>query len=404
MPDQERIEYLLSRYAEQKTSQDEEMELFDLIINSEYEDDVKSTLIQMLTNSEANTEFDNSEWQPVLENILQTKTQSEEKLQVIQLQPKRKILQWTRFAAAAVFIFAIAGATLFFFNHPTTENVAKVNTTAADKPQTIVPGGNKATLTLDNGSAITLDHAANGKLAEQGNIKIVKSADGQLAYEANSANNTAKIYHNTISTPRGGQFQVTLSDGTKVWLNSASSLTYSTAFNGTERDVQLKGEAYFEVAKNAAMPFHVTANGMHVEVLGTHFNIMSYDDEGVYKTTLLEGSVKISNSKSNTLLKPGQQAQLTDNSNIKLLQNVDTDKVVAWKNGDFSFKNDSILEVVKQLSRWYNADFIIKNPILQYYTGTIKKDQDISKVLEMLELTGGEHFEIKGTQVIVTGK
>jgi transmembrane sensor len=266
------------------------------------------------------------------------------------------------------------------------------------------PGGNKALLILADGSKISLADAANGRLSRQGGITVTKTRDGQLVYEAQSVEGGAdSTAFNTIETPKGGQYQVRLPDGTIVWLNAASSLRYPIAFTGHERKVQLKGEAYFEVAKNPLMPFRVLSNAQLVEVLGTHFNINSYQDEPGIKTTLLEGSVSISNLRSNrtVLLKPGQQSSSNANGTVAVAD-VNPEQYIAWKNGKFIFTDANIQSIMRQVSRWYNVDIEYRGDISkEKFGGSTSRFTNVAELLEILQLTDQVHFEVQGRRIIV---
>lgn len=283
-------------------------------------------------------------------------------------------------SAAALLIFLSAGLYLFVQKEQPSQPVA------VSKKVDAMPGGNKAVLTLADGSEIILDHAGNGTLARQGSIVINKAADGKLIYNTSkfdlNSGNTAVTY-NTIATPRGGEYQIILPDGSKVWLNSASSINFPTAFNGNERSVTITGEAYFEVAHNPGKPFNVKANGTKIQVLGTHFNVMAYANEGSVKTTLLEGSVKVSAGNESSLIKPGQQARVSEGQ-IKIMA-ANLEEAVAWKNGYFYFKNTDIQTVMRQISRWYDVDVEYRGKIPQtVFTGKMYKNVNASKVLDVL--------------------
>lgn len=266
----------------------------------------------------------------------------------------------------------------------------------------IVPGSNKAYLTMANGSVITLNGAANGTLASQSGIKINKVKEGLLKYTTDDNASSEQTAFNLITTPRGGKYQVELADGTRVWLNSATSLKYPASFTGKERRVELSGEAYFEVAKNPSKPFLVTVNGVTVRVLGTHFNIMGYNDEKAVKTTLLEGSVKLSYNAHEALLKPGEQGLLNTSQTGFEVSNVDVDDVVAWKNGFFAFNNEDIQTIMKRISRWYDVDVVFPEQFKRKnFGGTVSCFDDVSQVLKSLELTGSVHFKIEGRRIIV---
>jgi ferric-dicitrate binding protein FerR (iron transport regulator) len=310
-------------------------------------------------------------------------------------------MRWFRWVAAAAVLILMLGsaAYLVFYNNNAADKVAKGTTQKERFRNDIPPGGNKAVLTLADGSTIILDNVQNGTLAQQGNTKVIKE-DGKLAYNLTSTGINEVLY-NTISTPRGGQYQVDLPDGSRVWLNAASSLHFPTAFVGKERRVEITGEAYFEVAKNKAQPFIVSVNGAEVQVLGTHFNVMAYNDENAIKTTLLEGSVKFVNGSTSSLLKPGQQSQLSENGQVKVVSNVDVDAVTAWKNGNFDFQGEDIETVMRQLSRWYNVDVVYRNKPDELFYAEIPRNTKLSDVLKALELTGKLRFGIEGKKIIV---
>ena len=257
-------------------------------------------------------------------------------------------------------------------------------------------------MTLDDGSKIDLDDAKTGILASESNIDIKKTGDGQLEYTA-GAQNVKTVKYNILSTPMGGEYQLVLPDGSKVWLNSGSTLRFPTAFIGSERIVELKGEAYFDIAKNPKMPFLVrTNNAMDIKVLGTQFNVMAYDDEKNINTTLVEGSVEVLKGSEKTNLKPGQEAILNRGSgNIKVAQ-ADLEQAIAWKNGYFIFYNENIESIMRKVSRWYNVDIVYQGNLNNKdFVGTISRNKNVSELLKMLELTGAIHFSIDGRRITV---
>ncbi len=308
---------------------------------------------------------------------------------------------WKRWMAAAS-VLLVVGLSIFFLIdrwQQKNDNIASRSNIGKEVTNDVLPGGNKAVLTLADGSSIVLDDAANGALAEQGNTKVVK-INGKLSYKE-AETKTNEIVYNTISTPRGGQYQVVLPDGTNVWLNAASTLFFPTSFSGSDRRVQVTGEAYFEVAKNASMPFIVSVEGAEVQVLGTHFNIMAYKDEPVVKTTLLEGSVKFVAGTITNTLKPGQQSQLKQ-GNVKVVNGVDVDEVIAWKNGLFHFENADMETVMRQISRWYDVEVTFKNKRgFDPLHVDIPMNNKLSDVLKALELSGGATFKIEGKNIFV---
>lgn len=301
-------------------------------------------------------------------------------------------------AAVAAFIFISTGV-YYFLNNKREPLTAKNKVEVKHDAE---PGKNKAILTLDNGEKVVLDSARIGTLAKKGNISIKKAKDGQLIYTVEGDNNTpaSAVAYNTISTPRGGQYQVILPDGSRVWLNAASSLKFPTAFAANSRKVELTGEAYFEVAKDPSKPFTVNVNALDVKVLGTHFNINAYSDEDAIKTTLLEGSVQLSSGSKISLLKPNQQGVFTQNK-IQVID-VDAEKAIAWKNGFFEFNRCSIQDIMKQLSRWYDTKVVYEGHASDdEFVGKIERSAKLSQVLHVLELNH-VHFKIEDKKIIVS--
>jgi len=314
---------------------------------------------------------------------------------------------WPRIVAAASIIVFVSIGTYFVLNKKNNQQLVKVKT------NDIRPGGNRAILTLANGKQIVLGDAKNGTLAKQGAITINKTRNGQVVYKAPSAavKNPQLITYNAITTPRGGQYHLTLADGTNVWLNAASSIKYPVAFTGNERRVEITGEVYFEVKHNAAKPFRVISNGQTVEDIGTHFDINAYADEQSIKTTLVEGAVKVSSSatlpgsgRNSTILKPGQQSSLRGNRIA--VQKVDIDNVIAWKDGQFNFNNDNLGNIMHQVSRWYNVEVVFEDEKSKEkaLSGIITRFANVSDLLQVLERTGEVKFKINGHKIIVLDK
>jgi ferric-dicitrate binding protein FerR (iron transport regulator) len=311
----------------------------------------------------------------------------------------KRVRMWTLRIAAACVVGFLALSTFLWLKNNSKQPIAQMQVNIKKYKKDIQPGGNKAVLTLADGSTIALEDAKNGVLTQQGNTKIIKQ-NGKIDYNA-TVSGANKIMYNTISTPRGGQYRVELPDGSEVWLNAASSLRFPTTFAGKERRVEITGEVYFEVAKNKAMPFIVSVNGAEVQVLGTHFDVMAYNDEPAFKTTLLEGSVKFVKDGNFIMLKPGQQSQLTKSGQIKVVSDVNLTTVVAWKNGFFDFEGLDFETIARQLSRWYNVEVIYDRKIDDLFYAEIPRNTKLSDVLKALELTGKVHFEIEGTKIIV---
>ena len=398
------LEMLFHKYLENQCTPAETEAILKWLMVEEYSQEHKDLISRLLSGhperSKPLTKALQQRLQKNLENTLQKIEEKEN------AGSKLKKLPWLRYAAVVLLIIA-GGGTYLSLQHKTPSKPATISSNKElTKPTTrdLAPGGNKAVLTLSDGSTIVLDDAKNGALTQQGNTKVFK-LNGKLTYDPANTKNS-EILYNTISTPRGGQYQVELPDGSQVWLNAVSSLRFPTAFAGKERRVEITGEAYFEVAKNAAMPFKVVVvtsseNGPEIEVTGTQFNIMAYNDEAAVKTTLLEGGVKINQDSKTVLLKPGQQARWQDKS-IKIIDNIDTEEVVAWKNGYFQFTSASLQQVMRQISRWYDVDIDYEGKVPQRrFGGKISRDNNASEVLKVLELSNVK-FRIEDKKIIVT--
>ncbi|WP_029276766.1 FecR family protein [Pedobacter borealis] len=305
---------------------------------------------------------------------------------------------WIYIAAASI-ILLITTIGLYNLRNPKPLPVPS----ALAKRSEIKPGSNKATLTLANGKKIVLSAAANGELAKEAGVVITKAADGMLVYEVKAQNGQDTHQMNALSTAKGEQYQVSLPDGTRVWLNAATSLKYPSSFSGTgERRVELSGEAYFEVSKDKIHPFIVKTDRQEVEVLGTHFNLNSYSDEEVTKTTLLEGAVKINRR---ILLKPGEEG-VSAKTGTLTVNAVDTESSIAWKNGRFVFENELLKTALNKIARWYDIEVEYQDQNLESLPvgGSISKFDKVSEVLALFEKTGGLQFTIKGRTVIVCNK
>lgn len=309
---------------------------------------------------------------------------------------------WTRYAAAAVILLVLSTAAYFFLRSPGGGSPEPLTQNSTVQPD-IAPGGEKAVLVLDDGSTIMLDSVHNGELVRQGNTNITKLADGRIVYHPGETKQETVMF-NTMRTPKGGKYRLMLSDGTGVWLNAASSIRYPTVFTGPERKVEITGEAYFEVARNAAAPFRVIANGIEVKVLGTHFNINAYEDESSVSTTLVEGSVSISaDGVAASTLTPGQQAQFDrSKEEMKLIEQADIEQVLAWKNGFFRFNGTNIRSIMREVSRWYDVDVVYEVPTDSLnFSGLVSAKENVSHLLKIMELAG-LHFKIEGKKITVT--
>jgi len=266
------------------------------------------------------------------------------------------------------------------------------------KPQVIMPGTKKATLTLADGTTVALDSTGKQLIQQAG--AAIQQQNGQLSYAGQPTDGS--VHYNKLTTPRGGQFRLVLPDGTKVWLNSASMLRYPTAFNGKERVVELDGQGYFEVAANAGQPFKVKVRDMEVQVLGTDFDIMAYGDENSINTTLITGSVQVREGIINQLLRPGQQAVVNNRDHGLTVRDADVRKVTAWKNGMFVFNHMALPAILREVARWYDVDIVYKaSPGSELYGGGIGRDLQLADVLALLEGNGYNHFRIEGRKLIV---
>jgi transmembrane sensor len=308
-------------------------------------------------------------------------------------------LRAKHFLAAASIIGLLVVGVSNWFSGDSKKVIAKTESKKKVLKNDVLPGGDKAVLTLADGSTIVLDEAQNGDLARQGNTKVIK-LDGKLSYDLANPS-PGEVVYNTITTPRGGKYQIELADGTMVWMNSSSSLRFPVAFAGKERRVEITGEAYFEVSRNKAMPFVVKVNSAEIQVLGTHFNVMAYNDEEELRTTLLEGSVNFVNGSDRQALRPGQQSRLDRNGKVKVLNDVDIDEVMAWKNGYFRFQDSDIETVIRQLVRWYDVEVVYKKKVDDLFVAEMPRNTKLSDALKALELTGRVRFEIEGRKIIV---
>ncbi len=302
-------------------------------------------------------------------------------------------------AAAAVFVVALS-AVLMLYRTPG----KKAPEIAVTHPPAEIsaPAVSRATISLGNGRKLAVGEGTSGRLTSEEGVDVNKGADGFISYTNNAAVK-APVY-NTLENPKGSRMiALALSDGTKVWLNSETKLRFPIVFAGNERRVEVLGEAYFEVAKNAAKPFRVTTGSMTIEVLGTSFNVHAYADETSVKTTLLEGKVKLTEGTRTASLAPGQEAQLNINSPapFKIISDADVDKAVAWKNGTFQFDDIDLREIMRQISRWYDVDVVYeKEPANEKFGGNIRMDAPLSDVLKMLE-GNGVHCRVEGRKIIV---
>ncbi|MBL4674985.1 MAG: FecR family protein [Mucilaginibacter sp.] len=389
-----RLQYLFERFYKKTATPQERDELFAVIDAGTTDDELSVLIKKSWDDLEIDEDiFGDVKTQRMLQSILQKKGNPSSPI-------RRKFRGWIPILSAAA-ILLVTGVVLY--QHQTVQ-IAKPVLVAKKKRlyNDALPGGNKATLKLANGKTIVLDDAADGTIAEEGNTFVKKTNDGRIVYDMtayNDQSNTPVI--NTINTPRGGQYQIVLPDGTQAWLNSASSITFPTHFTGKNRQISITGEVYFEVTKNKNMPFMVKTHRADIEVLGTHFNVMAYDDEQVMKTTLLEGAVKINSGNFSAKLIPGQQAQINNNGKNTVLNDVNLDDEVAWKNGIFQFSDAKIDVILRQAARWYDVDIKYLHQVPdKEFNGRISRNVKASELLNMLKYAGID-ISLKGEEIIV---
>jgi hypothetical protein len=395
----DRVSYLLKLYISGSCNNSAYQELLALL---KVQNDV-TPIEELLLEEVRSSRYHEAELQVNWEQMLQSVLQHQEAAIPARV---RKMVMVKRIAVAAVVLITLGSIAYWWLQKG---NDRHTNTSALPLATDVQPGRNGAILTLHNGQTVLLDSARNGAMDLQPGLQIAKQ-DSLISYPAANAPANEEVSFNTLTTPRGRKFQLVLADGTKVWLNAASSIHYPAVFNGKERVVDVTGEVYFEVAKNANRPFVVnilsardaSAKG-RVEVLGTHFNINAYDDEEAVRTTLLEGKVKTSmvNGKS-SMLKPGEQAVLSPNSPLTINESPNIEEVMAWKNGYFQFERADIQTVMRQVARWYDVDVIYEGAVTKdRFGGSIPRDATLSQVLHALEQSL-VHFTIQGKKVIVT--
>ena len=386
----QKLPYLLNQYLNDQCSAAELAEFYVLVDDPANNLELSDLLDDAINTSTDEKQLSTDQETDLLQYIFDHKESP--------VQTHKSVRGWDyRSWSAAAVIFLTLCAGLYYFKSNRTEKLREQAAAA------IPPGGDKATLTLADGKVISLQTAGNGQLAEVSGVKITKTKNGQLVYSVSDADAVATS-QNTISTPKGGQYMLILPDGTKVWLNSASALKFPTAFSGLrERKVVLSGEAYFEVAK-LKTPFVVSTDKQRVEVLGTHFNVNAYLDEQQTKTTLLEGSIRVSSLKTGNvvMLSPGQESMLK--ANRLDVQKADIERNTDWKNGIFMFKNESLEGIMRKIARWYNVEIVYEQyaPRKETFSGIVSRYDNVNKVLRRLELTGAVSFKIQGRKIIVS--
>lgn len=381
----ERFKHLYAQYLSQRLTTHEREEWMELLQDKALQQQLENTIPWFNTEPQQLTGLSEAKAETMVNQIVSLP------------QRKNTIFKtlWPRMAVAASIAFIMAiGA--YFYSNSQGSKVKPGFAYAAD----IAPGKNKATLTLSDGRKIALSETVNGELAQEAGVVITKSAEGALIYGVKDNDLKVTDQINALSTGNGETYKVILPDGTLIWLNASSSIKYPASFEGIkQRVVELKGEAYFEVAKDKSHPFVVKSEGQEIEVLGTHFNVRAYPKEPL-RTALAEGAVKVSTAFGEKLIAPGQQTVVTDNAIA--VEAADLDETLAWKDGFFKFNSESIENIMTVISRWYAIDVVYQDrPKNNSFTGRVSRYRNISEVLKMLEQTKGVHFKIEGRRVTV---
>jgi len=401
---QNKLDELMGLFAEGKISRLELEQLFDYLRSEHDDDKINFSIDQEIGKMKKCASLTVQEKDCIYQNITLNDKFGQEL--DFNRSGKHVIRAWYQVGVAAS-LLALLSIGLYFYTNRTIDQQVALSKSEITKERVIIkPGGDKAVLTLSDGSRIILEDAKKGLLANQAGVSIQKTADGEILYSfAKNEISVSKklpevVIYNKIETPFGGKYQINLPDGSKVWLNSASSLRFPALFSGNTREVELYGEAFFDVAKNPNKPFKVITKDQIVEVLGTQFNINSYSDEETFKTTLIEGSVKIIYKDKVVLLSPGQQFQPSMKSSKVI--DADTEEVTAWKNGYFLFKDEDIRSIMRKISRWYDVEVNYADNIPDVgFGGNISRSKDINEVLNVLQLTNAVHFKVEGRRITV---
>ncbi|MEO6523727.1 MAG: FecR domain-containing protein [Mucilaginibacter sp.] len=402
---QDKLVRLLQEYFDDTISKTDAIELLNYL-NASETDNIVDVINEEMLKLQVGPEFRGPRKHDVLQQIkLDPRFANEHPKPHDDLPKVVKLYQNTWLKIAAAVLFVCMGVGLYIINSKNKTGDSNIVQNQVSMP--ILPGGNKATLTLSNGKVIALDTANDGLIASMGKAKVFKSNKAQLTYAQPTVGVSTNIQNNTpsyniLSTPKGGVFEVILPDGTKVWLNSASSLKFPTEFTGNERRVTLTGEAYFEAAKNKNKPFFVSVNNVEIRVLGTHFNISAYEDDNNITTTLLEGSVQVKKNDRLALIKPGEQAIVNNNADAIKVAPADIEKAMAWKNGYFIFGDEDVKSIMKKISRWYDVEVECRGDFADIrFGGTFYRSKSINELLSYMEEVGNIHFKIIERRVIV---
>lgn len=377
---EQRFEELFRKYLYEGLTDTEETELFQLWLDPTLANKREQTFNQVYENLPHDIDMPDSKAEYIFQQIVKKQVP----IYNMPSQTVRSI--WRRVAVASVVLLTIGISGYFIlFNkqQQPKETVQDLQPTDISAPKI-----NRAMITLSNGQKIYLDSAGSGALTKQGNVELMKLADGKIAYKEGTTTTTESNY-NTLFNPRGSRvIDMTLTDGSRVWLNAGSSITYPVPFTGNERSVSISGEAYFEVAHNAATPFVVHKGQTTINVLGTHFNVNAYEDESDIRVTLLHGSVQVTNQQYHTVIRPGEQA-IVKQEGIALAKKVDLEEVMAWKDGYFRMKGTDLASLMRQIARWYDVKVVYDTGVPKAsFGGSINRDVNLSDVLKALEQYG----------------
>jgi ferric-dicitrate binding protein FerR (iron transport regulator) len=398
-----RLEYLFERYLNRQCNESEEAELMELLGLPENERMVKLVMDKLMDKNTDDLKIPEDTARAILQQIVAVNNRKVTRAKTVLFTAE----VWRKVAVASI-VIVVAAATMIYVGR---DKKAPVETIVKERND-IRPGGDKGSLTLADGTVLSLNEMPDGVLRQQGNY-MIRQKGGVLQCDINGGGaQIAGRSYNVLSTPRGGQFQLMLPDGSKVWLNAESSLKFPVAFDKNTREVELSGEAYFEVRSirvhdsKAKKPFNVlvrlpSGKQARVEVLGTHFNVSAYNNESSVKTTLVEGAVNVSEEGRSVVLKPGQQARLSEDAPLAVDRHADVEGVVAWKNGLFNFDNADITNIMRQIGRWYNVDIVYAGKITpRHFVGKIRRSAELSEVLEILRLSDID-FRVDGKTIVV---
>ncbi|WP_461790554.1 FecR family protein [Pedobacter sp.] len=386
-----RLQFLLQLLVDNKINERELEELASLMQQPDNDEIIDAELKNTWENVSSSAKIDDTSYHNITNHPRFKKSIADGSVNTRNIRLHNK---WY-YVAATVLLSCGIGLAIYLFSNANKPQIQLANQVA---PTAQID--NHVTLTLSSGKKVALEEVALGKVGTDDNIIITKNKEGQLVYDLSKAIDDGALAYNTISTPVGSNYQVVLSDGTKVWLNAKTTLKFPAVFKGANRQVELSGEAYFEVAHNEKQPFLLTAKGMTVQVLGTHFNVSAYNDDQLVKASLLEGSIKANHQAKSLLLLPGQQAVLSES---KLSQNgFNEDDVMAWRSGYFIFRNEPIQEIMKEISRWYHIEVDYQGDLTkEEFGGKYLKSSSLKELLSSLELTGTVKFKMEGRRVTV---